>query len=283
MREKDRLAALRQQPPGMVAGEEGAKKKKKDRTNELAARTHFDRRLMQAGLDIPAKVYTFIVIFAAVGIFYLGTLLGYLLAVVLSSVFVHYMFRGYLEERAEKRKRQMIPQLAPFIDAIASSLSSGFNIEAAIVASAESIPEGTLRTELDKVISALNRGFSVRESMAVLRDRIVGREIVSLSVALGLFASMGGNVLEPFRRLARKLREQQTVAERASRDLVMVKQAFYILFFLSVSAPGILMLVRPGYMSQAYNDSLGRLVLQVGAVLIVLAYLLFKKITSLKI
>lgn len=283
MRERDRLSALKQQPPGMMPGEDGAKRKKKDRTSELAARTRFDRRLLQAGLDIPAKVYVGAVVVAAMGIFYLATFLGYLLACTLGAVFTHYMFTGYLDERAEKRKRQMIPQLAPFIDAIASSLSSGFNIEAAICASAEAIPEGTLRTELDKVVSALNRGFSVRESMAVLRDRIVGREIISLSVALSLFATMGGNVLEPFRRLARKLREQQTVAERAGRDLVMVKQAFYILFFLSMSAPGILMLVRPGYMTQAYTDSLGRLVLQIGGILIVLAYLLFKKITSLKI
>ena len=190
---------------------------------------------------------------------------------------------GYLEERAQKRKGKIIPQLAPFIDAIASALSSGLNIEAAIVTSAESVPPGLLRTELEKVISAINRGFSVREAMGVLRERIVGREITSLAVALTLFASMGGSVLEPFRRLARKLREQQTVADRAVRDLVMVKQAFYVLFFLSVSAPGILMLVRPGYMNQAFSDPLGRIVLQMGAVMIILAYMVFKKITNLKV
>jgi Flp pilus assembly protein TadB len=282
MKERERLIALRQQTAG-IPGEETGKKKRKDRANELAAKTVFARRLLQAGIETPPRVYTFFVLLSGLGVFWAGMFLGPIFSVVLTVVYTQYMFTGYLDERAQKRKSKMIPQLAPFIDAIASSLSSGLNIEAALVASAESIPEGVLRTELDKVAAALNRGFSVRESMAILRDRMVGREITSLAVALGLFSSMGGSVLEPFRRLARKLREQQTVAERANRDLVMVKQAFYILFFLCISAPGVLTLVRPGYMAQAFNDSLGRLVLQAGAILVVLAYLLFKKITSLKI
>jgi Flp pilus assembly protein TadB len=282
MRERERLIALRQQS-APIPGEEGGKKKRKDKSHELAAKTPFARKLLQAGIETPPRIYVGAVLLSGIGVFWLGMLLGMLFALVLSLVYVQFMLSGYLDERAQKRKAKMIPQLAPFIDAIASALSSGFNIEAALMTSAESIPEGVLRSELDKVSAALGRGFSVRESMAILRDRMAGREVTSLSVALGLFSSMGGSVLEPFRRLARKLREQQSVAERANRDLVMVKQAFYILFFLCISAPGLLMLIRPGYMAQAFNDSLGRLVLQIGAILVVLAYVLFKKITSLKI
>ncbi len=94
---------------------------------------------------------------------------------------------------------------------------------------------------------------------------------------------MGGHVLEPFRRLAEKIREQHVVVEKAGRDLVMVRQAFYIIFGLSLLVPLLLIVVQPDYIGKASSDPIGRIMLQVAAMMVCSAIIGFKKITNLKI
>ena len=94
---------------------------------------------------------------------------------------------------------------------------------------------------------------------------------------------MGGRLLEPFERLAQKIREQQRAIERASRDLVQIKQAFIILGLLSVAAPVALLVVHPDYLQLAFGDPLGRLLLQAAIIVELGALLLFRKITVFRV
>ena len=284
MREKDRLSLLAKPSSGSLAeAADKGRKKKKSVSLRSRGKSPYERKLQQAGLSFSPKQWLCIVLSLSASAAWLASFLGMLLALVLFIVLSLYFSRGYLEERAEKRKRKVVPQLAPFLDGLASALSTGFNLEVAVVQAAQSIPPGILRVEMDRVATALEKGLSVREALSLLRERITGKEVLSLVAAISLFATMGGSVLEPFRRLAGKIREQQVVMERANRDLVMVRQAFYILFFLAIGAPAVLMLIQPNYLSGAFHDSFGRLLLQIGQIMILGSVVLFKKMTTLKV
>ncbi len=243
----------------------------------------YAEKLLQAGIGIPPRMYVLLVVMGSLLVGYIASFLGAFLSIFIIIVMGQYLLVGYLDDRAEKRKRIVIPQLPVFIDGLASALGTGFNIEGAIIQATQSVPEGLLRTELDRVVNCLNRGFSVNDSIAVIKQRIRGKEIISLSVALNLFATMGGTLLEPFRRLAAKIREQQTVVERANRDLVQVKQAFMILGGLSVLAPVVLSLLEPDYLKESFNDTLGRLILQIAVMMQIISVMAFKYITSLRL
>ena len=284
MKEKDRLSLLKK-TSNLSAPEAEQKQanKNKQYNSSFRSRKGFGRKLLQAGILLPTKLYVVIILVASCWMIYLGSFLGAFFGIFLGVAFMHYMFTGYIDNRIYKRGKKIVPHLPPFIDGLASSLSTGFNIQEAIVQATQGVPQGLLRTELDRVSDALEKGFSVKDSMSILRDRIAGREVISIVVSLTLFANMGGHVLEPFRRLARKIREQQAVVDKASRDLVMVKQAFNLIFLLAVLIPGILLLISPGYFTEAFHDSVGRLILQFAAVLILTSLIFFKRLTNLKI
>jgi len=285
MRERDRLGLLKQ-PSALSVPEEDKSRKavpRRRQRREQAQLSWYARKLSQAGIEIPARVYVAIAVLIGLAGLFLAANLGWFLAIFVAVALTHFLLFGYLEDRAVKRKKKVIPQLAPFIDGLASALSTGFNLEGALAQATQGVPPGLLRDELDRMVKALSAGFTVREAISLLKERISGREIISLVVALSLFSTMGGTVLEPFRRLAKKIREQQTVVERAGRDLVMVKQAFYLIFFLALGAPLVLMAVQPSYLRDAVHDSLGRFILQLGVVLILVALLGFRKITNLKL
>jgi tight adherence protein B len=281
VKERDRLALLRQTT---TETESDKTKHAREASEELALkRTPFQKKLMRAGIKRSARTYIFIWLVIASLAAFVVSKLGMPLSVFVFGMLLYYGFSDYLEEKANKRKKKIVPQLPGFIDGLASALSTGFNIEGAIIQASHSVPPGLLRDELDKVVAALNRGFSVSEAMGILRERLTGREITSLVVALGLFSTMGGHVLEPFRRLAQKIREQHVVTEKAGRDLVMVRQAFYIIFGLSLLVPLLLIVVQPDYIGKAMNEPVGRVMFQVAAMMVCSALIGFKRITNLKI
>jgi len=288
MREKDRLKLLKGDSQtalleGVDKEKETGKSRKSKTALKIKRRTKFAKRLLQAGYDVTPKTYVSIAFAISTTAAYFAYLLGPLLAIFIFIALLHFLCFGYLDERANRRQKKVVPQLAPFIDGLASALATGFNIDAAVVQATQGVPRGILRSELDRVSAALTAGFSVKESLVILRERISGREITALVVCLGLFATMGGTVLEPFRRLANKIREQQAVVEKANRDLVMVRQAFYMIFFLALSVPLVLSLVQPDYLANALKSSFGRTLLQVGEIAILAALVAFKKVTNLRI
>ncbi|MBX7136522.1 MAG: type II secretion system F family protein [Oligoflexia bacterium] len=243
----------------------------------------FTKRLHRAGVEMDPRLFVLSTLLIAAAVGYLASLLGWLLGACTFAVLLHYLFFGYLEERAQKRKRKVIPLLPSFIDGLAAALGTGFNIDAAIVHATLGVPDGILRSELDKVSASLNAGLGVKEALSYLGERITGREITALVVCISLFASLGGHELEPFRRLAAKIREQQIITEKAGRDLIMVKQAFFIIFCLALGVPVILLLITPEYLAGAYHDAVGRIILQVGEILVLFALVGFKRMTSLRI
>jgi len=281
MNEKKRLALLKAETS--EKGPEAAQRKKARGAERVVERGSYAERLLQAGIVIPSKIYISFALamggFAAMIAMSFGPILAGFSAIVV----VHYLLSGYLVERAEKRSRKVVPQLPAFIDGLASALGTGFNIEGAVVQAAQGVPAGLFRTELDRIVHGLNRGLTVQEALGVLRQRISGREITSLSVAIGLFSSMGGTVLEPFRRLAQKIRDQQGVIEKAQRDLVQIRAGFYILLLLSVGTPAVLMLLQPKYLGKAFSDSMGRVIFQFAVMLQIAMVLGFKRMMRLKI
>lgn len=282
MRESTRFKLLKQTSSADILEEKDQPKAEEVREIKPVQRGKFARKLLQAGVRTSPQMYLGISFILAISAAILAWFMGPILGLASFFAVLYFMLAVRLDERASKRQKQVIPQIAPFIDGLATALSTGFNVESAIAQASHTVPPGILRSELDRVCVALNKGFSVKDSLSMLRERIIGKEITSLVVSLALFATMGGTVLEPLKRLARKIREQQTVTERANRDLVMVKQAFYLLFMLSLGIPGLLMLVEPTYLSAALQDSFGRIIIQIGGLLIIASVVGFKQITNIK-
>lgn len=280
MRERERLSALKQVSQDMADAMEARTIKRGG--SALVTRGSYAEKIMQAGLSFSPSAYRGIILSISFGAAYIASFLGLLLAIFIFFILLYYLAFGYLEERSVKRRKIILPQFPAFIDSLAAGLGTGFNLEGAIIEAAKAVPPGLFRTELDKVVDALERGYSTEESIGIMRRRITGKEVTSLVVCLQLFHGMGGRLLEPFRRLSRKIREQQVVVERAGRDLVQVKQAFSILLFLSAGSPFLLMLIQPDYLNGALVDPLGRILLQLAAIIQVSSVAIFKAVTNLK-
>lgn len=248
-----------------------------------SAHGSYGELLSQAGINIKIGYYLAICLAASLLVASLLNSIGHIIAIFGSLSLAYYLAFWVPEELALKRRSKAISQLPGFVDGLASALATGFNIESAFIQASQSVPSGILRMELDRIVNCLNRGLSIDESLEVLRERIMGKEVISVAVSIQLFHDMGGRMLEPFRRLARKIREQQIVVEKANRDLVQIRLAFRILLFLSVAAPALLLIRSPDYLHTATSDPTGQIILQIAACLEIGALIAYKKMTLIKV
>src|SRR5262245_60408527 len=111
MEESKRLELLRAMP---LLLEEQAKSRRiwrwKLDLNSIAVGS-YEEQLAQAGIVLPKEVYFGIVCFAMLIFGYLGALLGKLLALFAAALVGYYLLRCLPDERAQKRRRKIVPQL----------------------------------------------------------------------------------------------------------------------------------------------------------------------------
>jgi len=283
MKELERLKFIKSRSADEVNPSK-VKERESRRQRANITKGSYGERLQQAGIPLPAFVW---VAGVSGGAFFLMTSLtkfiGPVVGFPVAFCFLYYLLSIYVTARAEKRRRQVVPQLPGFIDTLAASLATGYNMESAIEHATNSLPEGILKREFMHVVRMVNKKMTLDESFAYLMRRIAGQEIVSLIITLRLFHGMGGRVLTPFKRLGYKMREQQSVLERASRDLVGTKQAFNIIFFLSVTAPIFLLVSEPSYILDAFKHPILKYVMQGCMVIQVICLLVFKRFTTLRV
>lgn len=280
MFERKRLALLKQPTIGApIPSRVRIKRQSQHITIEPGS---YDEQLSQAGITIPKQYYIPSVFFISFMVGYAASNVGSILAICSSFALAQYLLFGLLAERAAKRKSKVTPQIPTFIDGLVTALSTGFNLEAAVAQATEGLPAGLLRTEMERVVGGIQKGLSIEEAFQSVKHRIAGNEVASIAVALSLFYNMGGRMLEPFKRLSRKVREEQKVLERALRDLVQTRLAFQILFGLSVIVPAILMLVQSSYLATATSSPTGRMIIEIAMVIQVVAVLIFKRITTFR-
>lgn len=282
MEESKRLDLLRPIPIGLDAPI-GRKLLRFKLDLNVIATGSYEEKLAQAGIDLPRGIYFGLVAVVSLVAGYLGSLLGGALATFCAILIAYFMLSCLPGELAEKRRRKMVPQLPSFLDAMTAALSTGFSIDAALAQGAQAVPNGFLRDELENAVHLMRSGMTIDEAFRRTRQRLTGREIISVITAIDLFASMGGRMLDPFERLGSKMRDQERALERANRDLVQIKQAFMIIGGLSVLAPLAVFFMQPSYMITGVADPLGRMILQIAIMVELTCIFVFRRMVNLKV
>lgn len=283
MKESERLRQLQ-----LANSDEVGKKKEQANTPRRTAHApqggSYAERLQQAGLHVPVLVYVPAILGGGAFLtLVLWKAIGPLVGACIGPCFVFYYLTTHLTAKAEKRRRGVVPHLPGFLDTLGASLATGYNMDTAVLHATNSLPDGILKTEFKKVCRLTQKGFTLDEALDFALRRISGQEIVSVVVTIRLFADMGGRGLEPFKRLGYKMREQQAVLERAGRDLVGTKQAFYVIFGLSVAAPIFLLVSEREYIIAAFQHPWITYLMQSSIVIQVVSLMLFRRITTLRV
>lgn len=282
MNERARLRAVRIKTIEEISLDpEKVRKQPKHRRH--IRRGSYSELMAQAGIKLAPPVWIlFVVGSSLLGTIILYHLVGFLVALSLGPFLASYFLYTSLFAKAEKRRAQAIPHLPGFIDTLIASLRTGYNMELAVEHATSALPEGVLKNEFSEVILIVKKNMALEEALEHIVRTIAGQEILSLVITIRLFTGFGGRVLAPLQRLSVKMRTQQAVLERALRDMVSTKQAFYIILSLSVVVPMLLIASDPEYFLAAFRHPKIKYIMQAAVIVQVMCMVVFKKLTMLR-
>ncbi len=269
-----------------------AKKDKKDVVDPFATLSsdvadkrfaiRVQRDLARANLKLRVAEYYYIRIGAALG---LGLVLGVLrdpLSGVFGVILGYFLPRFYVGRRIGGRLGAFNKQLADTITLLSNSLRAGSSFLQSIELVSRETP-APMGEEMGRVVREVNLGLGMEEALANLVRRIRSEDLDLMVTAIGVQQQVGGNLAEILDTIAFTIRERVRIKGEINTLTAQGRMSGYLVAFLPIGIMFALNAINPSFMQPLFTETLGRIMLGVGAVMMTIGFFAIQKIVDIKV
>jgi tight adherence protein B len=225
-----------------------------------------------------ASGHVFVVVAAcAVGWLLAGNAIG---GVVLGVVAYLLPARWFARQR-KKRRKQIESELPDALLFIASALRAGSALSIAIQVLVRD-QQGPLGQEFSLVLKEQRLGVSFDDAIQKMAQRLDIPDFVLVVVALRVSKEVGGNLSEPLQVLAETLRRKAILEGRIQALTAQGRIQGIVMTLFPVFLMGVLYLMQPS-MKLLFTTTIGWIVLSIVTVMLLLGYVMIRKIVAIDI
>jgi len=244
--------------------------------------TRVQRDLARANLKLRVAEYYYIRIGASLG---LGVLL-FVLRDPISGIigfFLGYMLpRFWVGRRISGRLNAFNKQLPDTITLLSNSLRAGSSFLQSIeLVSREGAPP--MSDEMGRVVREVNLGLGMEEALHNLVRRIKSDDLDLMVTAIGIQQQVGGNLAEILDTIAFTIRERVRIKGEINTLTAQGRVSGYLVAFLPIGLGVALNAINPAFMAPLFTETIGRILIGVGAVMMTIGFLAIRKITDIKV
>src|SRR6266496_2249085 len=242
------------------------------------------RRLMeQADVRTPVGVYlalaallgTTAFSIATMGRIHILTRLGISLIVAWAPFF-------YLYWRRNQRISQFERQFPQALDLMARAMRAGHGFLVGMKMVSEEFPDPIGR-EFDKVVEEVNFGMDLPEAFKNLSDRIHSQDLRFFVTSIIVQRETGGNLAEILDSLSRLIRNRFELQSKVRSLSAQGRMSALVLQALPFVTGVAIYFQAPDYLSLLATDPIGRMMVMVGALLLVLGTLIMRKMVAFRV
>lgn len=242
--------------------------------DDLLARANSQRSALQTvGLCLAVALAVFVVASVVGTGFWLALLLG----VVFSAAPILYLLRAGLVRRGKFENK-----LPEALDFLTRALRAGHSITVALGMAANELDD-PIGTEFGIVFDEIGFGIPFDESMTAMTHRVGSPDLDFLVIALLIQRETGGNLTELLDSLAKTVRERiklkgkvRTLSSEGRFSAILLGSMPFVL-------GAVLSLLNPGYMSALWETPQGHNLMRIGAVLLVVGFIVLQRIIRIKV
>ena len=244
--------------------------------------TKVQRDLARANLKLRVAEYYYIRIGASLA---LGVIL-FVFRDPLSGVvgfLVGYMLpRFWVGRRISGRLNAFNKQLPDTITLLSNSLRAGSSFLQSIeLVSREGAPP--MSEEMGRVVREVNLGLGMEEALHNLVRRIKSDDLDLMVTAIGIQQQVGGNLAEILDTIAFTIRERVRIKGEINTLTAQGRVSGYLVAFLPIGLGVALNAINPAFMAPLFTETVGRILMGVGAVMMTIGFLAIRKITDIKV
>jgi tight adherence protein B len=300
--QKGRAATVLQR--GLRLYSRGERKKQKQREEGFLSGTAVGRRAvefvdkvprsqaMEARLQtlleraaMPLRATEFFVIQIAGGI--VGAIIGFVLLGRLWLGFVLLVGgaiipRLVLAQQVAKREATFLSQLPDVLQLLSGSLQAGYGFMQAIdTVAKEATPPASI--EFSRVLAESRLGMPVEDALNAMADRVGGEDFRWVVLAINIQRQVGGNLAALLSTVANTLREREMVRRQIKVLSAEGRLSAIILVALPFVLAGYISVVNPGYISRLFEETVGKIMIAGGMVLMGIGILWLRKIIKIDV
>ena len=244
--------------------------------------TKVQRDLARASLQLRVAEYYYIRIGLSIGLGVLLFLFKDPLSGVIGFVLGYFLPRFWVGRRISKRLKAFNRQLADTTSLLSNALRSGSSFLQAIeLVSREAEPP--MSEEMGRVVREVNLGLGMEEALNNLVRRIKSDDVDLMVTAIGIQQQVGGNLAEILDTIAFTIRERVRIKAEINTLTAQGRVSGYLVAFLPIGLGAALNAINPAFMQPLFTQTIGRILIGVGAVMMTIGFLAIRKITDIKV
>ena len=201
----------------------------------------------------------------------------------LIGFFAGYMLpRFWIGRKIGGRLKSFNKQLPDTIVLLSNSLRAGSSFLQSIeLVSREGAPP--MSEEMGRVVREVNLGLGMEEALANLVRRIKSDDLDLMVTAIGIQQQVGGNLAEILDTIAFTIRERVRIKGDINTLTAQGRVSGYLVAFLPIGLGVALNAINPAFMQPLFTETIGRILIAVGAVMMTIGFLAIRKITDIKV
>lgn len=188
----------------------------------------------------------------------------------------------YIKNKQKSRVKKFEDQLSDALMICCSCLRSGLSFNQAIETIAKDM-DAPISTEFATVVRELNLGYSMEEAMENLRVRIKSKHVELMVSAVLVQRQTGGNLSQILENISNTIKENMKLKKQFKTQIASGKTSGLIVGAMPVILLVMFSVLNYDYVRVLFEETRGNFVLIAAAALELLAFLMIKKMTTLKI
>lgn len=252
----------------------------------LAARAGGQISTDLARADLKLTTSEFVLFnFAAILVGFLIALVifrGNLILALVGAVGGFYAPRWYVSFLQHKRLTAFNGQLGDTIVLLSNSLRSGYSLLQSMETVSKELP-APMSVEFARVTREIGLGLNIQESLANLLRRIPSDDLDLMITAINVQHEVGGNLAEILDTIAFTIRERVRIVGEIRSITSQQRLSATILSLLPIILGLVLYALNPSYISGLWSNMCGWVMMITGGILIVIGYVVIRKIVDIEV
>ncbi len=190
--------------------------------------------------------------------------------------------RLVLAQRVAKRESLFLSQLPDVLQLLSGSLQAGYGFMQAIdTVAKEAQPPAS--AEFSRVLAEARLGMPIDEALNGMAERVGGEDFRWVVLAINIQRQVGGNLAALLTTVSNTLREREMVRRQIKVLSAEGRLSAIILVALPFVLAGYISVVNPGYIQQLFDETVGKIMIAVGLVLMTIGILWMRKIIKIDV
>ncbi len=201
---------------------------------------------------------------------------------LIGGVIGFYVPRFYVRYLQGRRLNAFNNQLGDTIVLMSNSLRSGYSLLQSMETAAKELPQ-PMASELARVTREVGLGLTMAEAMSNMLRRMPSDDLDLLITAINVQHEVGGNLAEILDTIAHTIRERIRIFGEIRTITAQQRLSGLILAALPILLAFVMYLLNPSYISRMWQSLCGLFMLGTGGVMIVMGYLVIRRITNIEV